>query len=55
MQHDAPTDRAIVCKCNSSALRTADKAGGDFVRRLACNISPDFGKVGFGGIREAKG
>jgi hypothetical protein len=32
-----------------------DKAGGGFLRRPASNISPDFGKVGFGGIREVKG
>jgi hypothetical protein len=32
-----------------------DKAGGNFLRRLACNVRPDFGKVGFGGISEAKG
>jgi hypothetical protein len=31
-----------------------DKAGGDFLRRLACDVRPDFGKVGFGCIREAK-
>jgi hypothetical protein len=32
-----------------------DKAGGVFLRRPACNITPDFGKVGFGCLREAKG
>ena len=32
-----------------------DKAGGGFLRRPASNISPNFGKVGFGGIREVKG
>jgi hypothetical protein len=32
-----------------------DKAGGNFLGRLACNIRPDFGKVSFSGISEAKG
>jgi hypothetical protein len=31
-----------------------DKAGGDILRRLARDVRPDFGKVGFGGFREAK-
>jgi hypothetical protein len=31
-----------------------DKARGDRLRRLAGNLGPDFGKVGLGGIGEAK-
>jgi hypothetical protein len=37
------------------AFDRRDEARGDFLRRFACNVRPDIGKVGFGCLSEAKG